>query len=562
MAFRIGVNLGDVMVDGEQIYGDGVNIAARLQALADAGGIYISGTVYDQVKNKLTLQYKDLGAQTVKNIPEPVRVWKVVAEIPSPLVGEGQGEGADREAGSSQFQVPGSKSRRAGYARRNWAVMAVAALLVITGTTVAIRYLFLPKPSPQHLTPSPQAELALPLPDKPSLVVLPFVNMSGDPEQEYFSDGITEDLTSSLSRLSSLFVISRNTAFFYKGKAVRMPELSKELGVQYVLQGSMRKEGGQVRITTQLIDAIQDRHLWAERYDRPLKDIFALQDEIVQKMVTTLKLQLSLREQGVLVKKTTDNLEAYDVFLRGLESLVRAYYEKNKDADVQARQMFERAVALDPHYAEAYARLGEISFLEWFYGWNHTPQTLERVEELARQAMTLDESLPASHVVLGFAYLWQKQHEPAIAEARRAIALDPNGAEGYSALGVILAWAGRPEEGVMMIKRAMRLNPRYPILYLLNLGFAYRIAGRYEDAIATAKKILARQPKFPPAYFLLAYSYAQLDRLDEARAAGAEFQRLIPGASLEQWKQMAAFKDPALLERDLAALRKAGWKEK
>jgi TolB-like protein/Tfp pilus assembly protein PilF len=402
----------------------------------------------------------------------------------------------------------------------------------------------------------------LPLPDKPSLVVLPFVNMSGDPEQEYFSDGITEDLTSSLSRLSSLFVISRNTAFFYKGKAVRMPELSKELGVQYVLQGSVRKEGGQVRITTQLIDATQDRHLWAERYDRPLKDIFALQDEIVQKMVTTLKLQLSAWEQGILVKKTTDNLEAYDAFLRGLESWFRAYHERNKDANVQARQMFERAVELDPHYAEAYAQLGAAYVLDWFYSWNHTPQALERAGELARQAMTLDGSLPMPHFVLGTVYLWQKQHDLAIAEAERTITLDPNGAEGYSILGGLLAWAGRPEEGVIMAERAMRQNPRHPIQYLLNLGFTYRIAGRYEDAIATAKRILARQPNFPPAYFLLAYSYAQLDRLEEARAAGAEFQRLIPGASLEQWKRNAAFKDPALLERDLAAMRKAGWKEK
>src|SRR5713101_6991191 len=224
--------------------------------------------------------------------------------------------------------------------------------------------------------------------------------------------------------------------------------------------------------------------------------------------------------------------------------------------------MFERAIELDPHYAQAYAQLGCTYYLEWFYNWNYTPQTLERAGELARKAVALDESLPAPHVVLGAVYVWQKQHDLAIHEAERAVALDPNGAEGYSALGGILAWAGRPEEGIPMGERAMRLNPRYPIQYLINLGFTYRIAGRYEDAIATGKKILARQPNFPPAYFLLAYSYAQLDRLEEAKAAGAEFQRLVPSASLEQWKQMAPFKDPALLERDLAALRKAGWKEK
>lgn len=218
-----------------------------------------------------------------------------------------------------------------------------------------------------------------------------------------------------------------------------------------------------MRITTQLIDAAQDRYLWTERYDRPLKDIFALQDEVVQKMVTTLKLQLSAWEQGSLVKKTTDNLEAYDAFLRGTESWFRAFFEANKDANRQARQMFERAVELDPHYAEAYSWLGWTYYLEWFYNWNHTPQTLPRAGELARQAMTLDESLPAPHSLLGAVYAWQKQHELAIAEAERAIALDPNGAEGYVILGSILGFAGRPEEGITMVERGIRLNPRYPI---------------------------------------------------------------------------------------------------
>ena len=215
---------------------------------------------------------------------------------------------------------------------------------------------------------------------------------------------------------------------------------------------------------------------------------------------------------------------------------------------------------MDPRYAQAHSQLGLTYWLDWFHGWNHTPQTLERAGESAQQAIALDESLAAPHVVLGGVYLWQKQHDLAIKETERAIALSPNGAEGYVNLGGILAWAGRPEEGIQMVERGIRLNPRSPVHYLLGLGFTYRIAGRYEEAIATAKKILARQPNFPPAYFLLAYSCAQLDRLDEARVAGAEFQRLVPYASLEQWKQMAAFKDPALLERDLAALRKAGLK--
>ncbi len=571
MEFRIGINLGDVMVDGEQIYGDGVNVAARLQSLADAGGIFLAGTVYDHIENKLALSYEYLGEKPVKNITKPVRVWRVVLEpenaaghkVPSPP-GALINQGSTTNTPPPVLPPQGGKeprSRRVGIAHRSWLVVTLAGLLLIAGTLVTLWYLSSSKLSPQDSALRTEAAPAtLPLPDKPSIVVLPFVNMSNDPEQEYFSDGITEDLTSALSRLSGLFLISRNTAFFYKGKAVKMPELSKELGVQYVLEGSVRKADGQVRITTQLIDATQDRHLWSERYDRPLKDIFTLQDEIVQKMVTTLKLQLALWEQGFLVRKTTDNLEAYDAFLRGQEPFFRAFDEGNKEANTQARQMFERAVELDPQYAQAYARLGATYLLDWFSQWNPTPQTLERAGELAQKAVTLDESLPAPYIVLGAVYLFKKQHELAIGETERAIALAPNEAEGYRSLGVVLAWAGRSEEGITMVERAMRLNPRYPTQYLMNLGFTYRLAGRYEEAIATAKQILARQPNAPPAYFILAFSYAQLDRLEEARAAAAEFQRLLPNFSLEGWKQIAAFKDPALLERDLAALRKAGLK--
>src|SRR5262249_40898484 len=332
MEFRIGINLGDVMVEGEQIYGDGVNIAARLEALAEAGGICISGAVYEQIKNKLTLHYEDLGEQVLKNIAEPVQVWRVRIELPSP--------------GQPQEVAP----------------------TILSDET----------------TPS------LPLSDKPSIVVLPFVNLSSDPEQEYFSDGITEDLTSSLSQLSGLFVIARNSAFAYKGKAVKVQEVSRELGVRYVLEGSVRKAGNRVRITAQLIDATTGYHLWSERYDRELQDIFALQDEIVQKIVTTLKLQLTLQEQGYSVRKRTDNLEAYDAFLRGLEYRWRY----TKEANAQARQMFEKAVALDPQYAEAYAWLSGSYYLEWVFRFSADPQTLERALALAQQAVALDDSLP------------------------------------------------------------------------------------------------------------------------------------------------------------------------
>ncbi|HKA52396.1 MAG TPA: tetratricopeptide repeat protein, partial [Candidatus Binatia bacterium] len=343
----------------------------------------------------------------------------------------------------------------------------------------------------------------LPLPDKPSLVVLPFVNMSEDPKQEYFSDGLTEDLTSDLSKISTLFVIARNSAFTYKGKAVKVQEVGREMGVRYVLEGSVLRADNQVRITAQLIDATTGYHLWSERYDRPLKDIFALQDEIVQKIVTTLKLQLTLMEQGYIVRKTTDNLEAYDSLLRGIEPFFRYTPETN----AQARQLWEKAVALDPQYAEAYSWLSWTYWREASARWSTDPQTLERALTLAQQALALDDSLPRAHAVLGFVYLLQQQYDQAIAESERAITLDPNNAELYSMRAFVLTSAGRPEAALKMMERAMRLNPRYPPPYLFQSGWAYSATGRYAEAVATLKELISRSPNFLYAHFLLAASY-------------------------------------------------------
>jgi adenylate cyclase len=302
----------------------------------------------------------------------------------------------------------------------------------------------------------------LPLPDKPSIVVLPFVNMSKDPEQEYFSDGLTEVLTGDLTRISGLFVIARNSAFTYKGKAVKVQDVGREMGVRYVLEGSVLKADNQVRITAQLIDATTGYHLWSQRYDRPLKDIFALQDEIVQKIVTTLKLQLTLQEQGYIVRKHTDNLEAYDYYLRGLES----YFRFTKEANVQAREMYEKALALDPQYAEVYAWLGATHWLEWSWRWSADPQTLERAFALAQKAVALDDSLPVAHSLLSVAYAAKQQYDPAIAEGERAIALDPNNADSHELQAIVLNWAGRPEEG----GAGDAAQPPLSALVLIHLG--------------------------------------------------------------------------------------------
>jgi TolB-like protein/tetratricopeptide (TPR) repeat protein len=377
--------------------------------------------------------------------------------------------------------------------------------LLIAGGIVTFLYPYFPTLITRHsslVTQEAQPPL-LPLPDKPSIVVLPFVNMSGDPGQEYFSDGITEVLTSDLSRISSLSVIARNTAFTYKGKATNVQEIGKELGVRYILEGSVQKASDQVRIVAQLIDTTIGGHLWSERYDRPLKDIFALQDEIVQKIVTTLQLQITLREQGWIVRKTTDNLEAYDAFLRGLEY----FWRWTKEANAQARQMYEKALALDPQYAEAYAWLGWTYYLEWSFQWSQDPQNLERALALAQKALALSDSLPRAHSLLGQVYVRKQQYDHALAESGRAIALDPNDADSYAWQANVLNFAGRPEEALRAVEQAMRLNPRYPPHYSFNLGWAYNSTGRYAEAIATLKETISRSPNNMPAHLNLAWSY-------------------------------------------------------
>jgi adenylate cyclase len=446
MEFRIGINVGDVIVEGPQLYGDGVNIAARLEALAEGGGICLSGTVYDQIENKLVLGCEYLGEQTVKNIAKPVRVYRVQREAETTATAQGRGE-----------------------------------------------------------VHSPVQSPALPLPDKPSILVLPFINMSNDPEQEYFSDGITEDITTDLSKISSLFVLSRNSAFTYKGKAAKAQDISREMGVQYVLEGSVRKAGERVRISTQLIDATTDHHLWSERYDRPLQDIFALQDEIVQKIVATLKLQLALQEQGWIVHKRTDNPEAYDAFLRGK----KYSWRYTKESNAQARQMFEHALALDPQYAEAYVWLGAAYWREWAWRWSADPQTLERALALVQKALTLDDSLPAAHARLGQVYAEKQQYDQAIAEGERAIALNPNDADSHALQAQTLNFAGRPEEALRMAQRSLRLNPRSPFFYSWNLGLAYALTGRYAEAVATLQEAISRNPNFIVAHLYLSISYVR-----------------------------------------------------
>jgi adenylate cyclase len=386
--------------------------------------------------------------------------------------------------------------------------------------------------------------------------VLPFVNMSDDPKQEYFSDGITEDLTSDLSQISNLFVIARNSAFTYKGKAVKMQEVSKELGVRYAVEGSVRRAENQVRITAQLIDAATGMHLWAGRYDRPLQDIFAVQDEIRQKIVTALKVKLTPDEQERFQRAPTTNLEAYDYLLRGWEY----YPQETKEANAQARQLFEQALVLDPQYAGAYAWLSFTYIKDWVWQWSQDRQTLEHAFDAAQKAVALDEALPLAYLALATVYQNKNQQDQAIAAAERAIALNPNDANVYMALAELMGLAGRPEEGIAMAKTAMRVNPHYPPWYILKLGMTYHQAWHNDEAIAALKRFLVYYPNSLNAHMGLTCSYSDAGREGEAHAEAAEVMRLSPNFVTEAWRQNQFWRDTAEMERHLNNLRKAGLK--
>jgi adenylate cyclase len=495
--FRIGVHVGDVMVRAGDLFGDGVNITARLQVLARAGGVCISGVTYDQVRKILPLSFTDLGAQTVKNIEEPIRAYEVKA----------QGEAVSSALGEASSLGDG-------------------------------------KP--------------LALPDKPSIAVLPFQNMSGDPEQEYFADGMVEEITTALSRFKWLFVIARNSSFTFKGKAVDVKEVGRRLGVRYVLEGSVRKASGKVRITGQLIDAVTGAHIWADRFERDLTDVFALQDEVTVAVVSAIQPKLLQTEIALAARRRPENLTAYDLYLRAMPQ----FYLATREGLAEAIKLAHRALELDPRFGFVAALAGVCHMQSVLWGHAIDPK-FERNEaiRLFRLALSVDEGDPDT---LAWAALVSAfmvgDSEREIEMADRAVALNPNSYLVWNGRGHVYRIAGLPEEAVRSFERAMRLSPVDPRLHFLLTGMGQALIElcRFDEAIVAGKKAQRQNSSFSPAYRCLASAFAHLGRYAEAREAAARVLEHDPNFTISAWIARGAQSNSKLM---IEGLRKAGLPE-
>ena len=480
MAFRIGVNLGDIVAENERIYGDGVNIAARIEALAEAGGICITGKVHDEVHRKLDFSFEDIGEHALKNIPLPIRVYRV------------------RERGASEVKAGAAPATVTEAALKPSPAAAASSAAMATGRT------------------------------KPSIIVLPFANMSGVAEQEFFVDGLTEDILTELSRFHELFVISRNTSMKYKGQAVDVRKVAGALNVQYVLEGSVRRAGNRLRITAQLIEAEADRHIWAERYDRELEDIFDLQDEMTRAIVSVLPGRVEASEHERAARKTTDNMAAY-------ECVVTAkvlHHRSRREDNAEALRLITRAIELDPRYAHAHAWRACILGQSWVWGWcADRDETHAEVQRELAVALSLDDKDSDVHRVLAAVSLTRNELDKAVYHEERALNLNPNDDLIVVQQGELLTWLGRGEEGSEWVRKAMRLNPHHPERFWSHLGRALFGAKRYADAIESVQRISARNEQH---LAMLAACHAMLGDAAAAESSVREAQARVPGMSLRQ----------------------------
>jgi adenylate cyclase len=492
MQFRIGINLGDVVEDEGQIYGDGVNIAARVESMADAGGICISGTVYDHVENKLACKYDYLGEKKVKNISRPIRVYNVLM----------------KPKGSSDV--------------------------------------------------ASEERMAFPIPDKPSIAVLPFDNMSGDPEQEYIGDGISESIISALAISPDMLVIDRNSTFTYKGKPVKAQQIAEDLGVRYILEGSFLTAGNRIRITAQLVDALSGHHIWTEQYDRDMQDFFDLLDEISKKIAIELQVELTSGNLVRSISKTRD-FKAWANNIKGF----RYFWRYTDEDNLKAREYFESAIKLDPDFAGAIALLAGTYIQALGFIWSKSPtEDFKRYEELIQHAKKLDKNLSYTYALSSWGLIYKKDLDQALEEAKRAITLGPNDPLNYTMLAYVNYWCGNFQEAASLCQKADRLSPYKPTTQLMAAGVSYRRVGKYEEALAIFNDLLDRAQKgnynIIWAHNFLAATYAMQGNMSEARLHAAELLRIDPSYSLESHRTTTFFKNPKHLEPILDALRKAG----
>ncbi|MCV3241002.1 adenylate/guanylate cyclase domain-containing protein [Mesorhizobium sp. ZC-5] len=484
---RIGVHLGDVMVDGSDLYGDGVNVASRIEGLADPGGVAISDAVHEHLRGRIGIDFADSGSHEVKNLERPLHIW-------------------------------------------TWSPGAPAETAAAIG----------------GIQPPPRG--------KPSIAVLPFDNMSGDPEQGYFADGITEDIITDLSKVSGLFVIARNSSFAYKGQAPDIRKVSRELGVRYVLEGSVRRFASRIRINAQMIDGTTGGHLWAERYDRDIEDVFAVQDEVTRTIVNALQVTLTASEEAQRENPGKVDPEAYDLLVRARHTVLQL----RPEAAIEARRMLERVIEIDPGLALPYARLSIISFAEYVNEWNGaTPDNLAQALELAQKAIETDETEPQGHISLSIVLSWMRRLDEAEQAAERAVALAPNFADAYTGLGNIRDYQGRHEEAAALYTRAYRLDPQFD-MSLHFLGRALLALGRFDEAETAFRRRLTMTPRSDMSRFYLACLYGLTGRYEEARRSWQETLEVNPGFSVERLKRILPYRDPDLVDRLAGGLRDAG----
>ena len=578
MAFRIGINLGDVILEGDRVYGDSVNVAARVEELAGEGEVFLSGTVYDHVRNKLRMGFEYRGEYAVKNVPEPVRVYRVNPAAP--------GE-----------RAWGARPLTAG--RRRVAVLA--AISGAVGIAVLAGLIIADRRSPSHVptvhtaprgSPAPDGSSSVPgkvatdesgkspppkpstgvprtsratvptvagmqppLPGEPSVAVMPFANMSGDPEQDFLCDGFTDDIITTLSKLPRLFVISRSSTNIYKKKPATVQEASRDLGVRYILEGSIQRSGTRLRVNAQLLDGTSGVAVWAERYDMDIVDLFETQDKLLLDIASALAGKLTDGDVAKITRRNTNSLEAWEAIQWG-----RRFYERyTLEDNLRARDLYRKAAALDPKYVNAVMNIGLTYYIEGRDGKVEARgEAFRQALEIADKVGAMDPSYYGSYFLRAAVYLRQGRHDEAVLYGTKAAEIEPNNTGAVAMLASELTYAGQPEKAIELFHRAMRLSPYYRTWYLDGLGLAYHLAGQHDKAIETFQKSIKRAPNSVWPHLRLATIYAEQGRDAEMHAEAAEVLRIAPKFSIEDWSKIMSFKNPKTHEFHKALMRKAG----